>query len=442
MQFPKVLIIGQSFNKKTGGGVTLTNLFTGWPVDKIAVTSNSNMAASLDTTVCSTYYQLGYNGKMHPFPLNLVLPKVYTGLLPIQQQTAVVGNAHPTQGGKFKHIYKILTMLLHFTGLYNVFYKVPISDDFAKWLKAYNPDVIYAQMDTLESIKLTGDIQKLTNKPLVIHMMDDWPTTVSKPGILYWYWKKVIDKEFRKLLSRCAVLMSIGDAMSDEYKERYGHAFVPFHNPIDVNFWKPATVKDYTVKNKFTILYAGRIGFGIESSIIEIAQAVEAAVATHPNIVFEIQTPDGEALAGKVNIGNNIKLVTPTAYSELPAKFSGVDLLLLPQDFDNKSVNFLRYSYPTKASEYMISGTPILVYGSTTTGLTQHALKYKWGYVVVENNKEALVKAILDLYENGALKQQLAKRAQEYAMANEDAVKVREKFKQSLILAQNTPVSL
>jgi hypothetical protein len=37
MPLPKVLIIGQPFNNDTGGGITLSNLFSGWDKDKIAV---------------------------------------------------------------------------------------------------------------------------------------------------------------------------------------------------------------------------------------------------------------------------------------------------------------------------------------------------------------------------------------------------------------------
>jgi len=126
--------------------------------------------------------------------------------------------------------------------------------------------------------------------------------------------------------------------------------------------------------------------------------------------------------------------VKPTAYTALPSKFSAADLLLLPQDFDKKSVQFLRYSFPTKVSEYMISGTPVLVYGDERTGLTQYALKDKWAYVVTQNTRAALVKAITELYSNLSLREELGNRAQQIAIEREDAEVVRENFRQSFIL--------
>ena len=430
--YPKILIIGQSFNKKSGGGVTISNLFKGWPKDRLAVASNTNLYSDLDVSVCDTYYQLGYNNKLHPFPLNIMLPKINCGILPVA--AATTANEIPVKSGKYKFIYSALTAVLHFFGLYNVFYKLKISPHFAVWVKEYNPDIIYTQLASLELIHFTDQLHMLTGKPIAIHIMDDWPLTINKPGILYGYWQKIIDKEFRQLMDKTEILMSISNAMSEEYKTRYNKIFMPFHNPIDINFWKPETAKTYAVKNHFSILYAGRIGFGIKHSIAEIAGAVNEIAAVNKNIVFEIQTGDEAALQQAVSLTANVVWVKPTAYTALPSKFSAADLLLLPQDFDKKSVQFLRYSFPTKVSEYMISGTPVLVYGDERTGLTQYALKDKWAYVVTQNTRAALVKAITELYSNLSLREELGNRAQQIAIEREDAEVVRENFRQSFIL--------
>lgn len=436
--YPKILIIGQSFNKKSGGGVTISNLFKGWPKNRLAVASNTNLYSDLDTSVCDTYYQLAYNGKLHPFPLNIILPKIKTGILPVNNVTDDNNTtAVPVKSGKFKFVYSFLSAAIHFLGVYNVFYKLKITPAFKEWVTNYNPDVIYTQLASLELIRFVDELQGCTKKPIVIHIMDDWPLTINKPGILYNYWQSKIDTEFRSLLKKTALLMSISNTMGEEYKKRYGMDSVAFHNPIDIDFWKPKVEKDYTVNNTFKILYAGRIGFGIENSIAEIAAAVTDVAAENKNIVFEIQTGDAEALQKLVQFNDNVKWIRPTAYNALPAKFASADLLLLPQDFDEKSVRFLRYSFPTKVSEYMISGTPVLVYGDESTGLTKYALKEQWAYVVTQQNKQALVHAIKELCSNPALRKTLAQRAQAMAIEKEDAVKVREAFKNSLIINTN-----
>lgn len=434
MSYPKILIIGQSFNKKSGGGVTISNLFKGWPKDKLAVASNDNLRNDPDDSVCKIFYQLGYNNKLHPFPLNIVLPKISCGIISEDMNNGESAKAGKVQSGNFKTIYKTLFALLHFFGLYNYFYKLKVTPEFEAWINGYKPDVIYTQLASLELIRFVNELYTKTNKPIAIHIMDDWPLTINKPGIFYKYWNNVIDKEFRSLLDKSSILMSICEAMSDEYKLRYKKTFIPFHNPIDINYWKPTDLKDYSLKNKFNILYAGRIGSGIGSSVADIADAVNDIAKVNKHIVFEIQTANKDTLNKLVKTNENIKWMKPIAYSALPAKFAEVDLLLLPQDFDVKSIKFLKYSFPTKVSEYMISGTPILVYGDKQTAITKYALKDNWGYVVPEKNKTTLIKAITDLYNNPELRLQLAGKAQKIAIEREDSEIIREQFRQCLTL--------
>ncbi len=80
MPFPRVLIFGQPFNNFTGGGITLTNLFKGWPKDKIAVTYLGHGLQSVTTDVCDIYYQLGKDEHKWKFPFNLIQRKFPSGL--------------------------------------------------------------------------------------------------------------------------------------------------------------------------------------------------------------------------------------------------------------------------------------------------------------------------------------------------------------------------
>ncbi len=434
MAYPKILIIGQTFNKNSGGGVTISNLFKGWPKDKIAVATNDNLLGSVDVSVCNTYYQLGYKNKLHPFPFSFFLPPIKCGIIQTgQNNSSITGNE--TQGrtaGKYKVVYKNLIAILHFFGVYNLFYKIKITPEFSAWVKDYNPDIIYTQLASLELIRFVDQLHEQTKKSIAIHIMDDWPLTINRPGILYNYWQNTIDKGFRNLLNKSTTLMSICTAMSEEYKLRYNKIFIPFHNPIDVNFWKPPVEKNYSLKDKFTILYAGRIGSGIRSSIADVADSVNEIAITNKNIVFEIQTGDLEELNKLVAVNENIKWIQPIKYADLPDKFASVDLLLLPQDFDEKSIQFLKYSFPTKVSEYMISGTPILVYGDEQAAITKYALKDKWGYVVTERNKVVLINAIRTLYKDAEIRKKLAEKAQKIALEREDSEIIRDEFRKCL----------
>ena len=71
MNYPKVLIIGEQFDRRSGSGITLSNLFWGWNIENIAVASSEIF--SPDVSVCNKYYYLGYQEIKWKFPFNLKL---------------------------------------------------------------------------------------------------------------------------------------------------------------------------------------------------------------------------------------------------------------------------------------------------------------------------------------------------------------------------------
>jgi glycosyltransferase involved in cell wall biosynthesis len=292
--------------------------------------------------------------------------------------------------------------------------------------------VIYSQLSTLELIRFVSEVQLATNKPLVIHIMDDWPSKISQPGIFYHYWKRRINKEFRNLLNKSSALMSICEAMSEEYKERYGKDFIPFHNPIEIDNWLPFARTQWNLEKTFTILYAGRVGRGIMNSIVQMGIVVNNLHKSGVNVAFEIQSPDNDKLANLLEANDCIKFVNPIAYSELPKKFSSADLLFLPEDFDSDSVEFLKFSIQTKVAEYMISGTPILVFANKKTALAKYALQDDWALAVTENKRSTLTTALNELINNRELRRQLSAKAKEIAIKNEDAAVVRTNFRKVL----------
>ena len=434
--YPKILIIGQSFNKKSGGGITISNLFYGWPKDRIAVASNLNLSSELDTTICEEYYQLGYNGKLHPFPLNILLSKIKCGRLILEKD----GKADKVQTGsrivgKYNKIYTVLTASMKFLGIYNFFYRLKITQDFTDWLNDFNPDIIYSQLSTLELVRFVSDLQKQFMKPIAIHIMDDWPTSLNKASLFYNYQKKTLDKEFRDLLERSSILMSICQAMSDEYQLRYNRSFIPFHNPIEINRWLPSTRLDWHVKDVFRILYTGRIGAANGKSIMFFARIIHEMNAEGKRIELDVFTSDINTRKAKSIDGlRGVKIKKYISHDKMPSLLSSYDLLFLPLDFDKTGIRYAQFSMPTKASEYMISGTPVLVYADKRTALAKYASSHKWAFAVNENDRAKLTEAINILINDLSLRKELAERAREIVIKNEDAEIIREKFRKNFIL--------
>jgi glycosyltransferase involved in cell wall biosynthesis len=117
-------------------------------------------------------------------------------------------------------------------------------------------------------------------------------------------------------------------------------------------------------------------------------------------------------------------------YSELPRVFAEADFLYLPYDFSKESIKFIKYSMPTKAPEYMMSGTPVIILGPAETALVKDAQRGNWAKVITENSVDALAAAIKTLIEDESLRKQITGNAIRIAETNYNAVKIRNEFKE------------
>jgi glycosyltransferase involved in cell wall biosynthesis len=430
--YPKVLIIGQYFHKKSGGGITLTNLFYGWSKNNIAVAACE--MNNPDFSVCEKFYCIGDKEIKRGFPFNLKFNEEQLESGIIQSTNGQEGSATNIYG-THSILGKLKDKLLFITGQIHRRRRFVVSNAFSEWLNEFSPDIIYSQLSSLELIRFISKLQADLKKPLVVHMMDDWPMTITntQKGIFRIYWDYIIKRELKQLIRKADVLMSISESMSDEYMLRYGRKFLPFHNPIDVKRWSSERKKDYSRKENFKILYAGRIGAGLQNCLFEIALAIKDQINSGLKIEFIIQSTSNNRVLAELVKFDFVILKSPVLYNQLPGIFSDADLLVLPNDFDKSSISFLKYSMPTKASEYMVSGTPILVYSSSETAVTKHALKYGWAYVVSENSNEKLGMGIKKLYEDQDLRMDLGCRAKEFAIKNYNSEAIRENFKKAIL---------
>jgi glycosyltransferase involved in cell wall biosynthesis len=433
MTFPKVLIFGQPFNYQSGGGITLSNLFKGWPKDKIAVLTSGHEMDTATTDICEIYYQLGKNEYEWIFPFNLVQRNYISGLKIINENTLpVADHNHPSIRSVVMN--RFFFPAMRWLGLMHCISKISLSDKLKQWLTEFNPEVLYYQVSSRETINYAYILAKHLNIPSVIHIMDDWPSTISNKGFFKNYWKRKIDKEFNYLLAITTKYLSISEAMSEEYLKRYNKEFIVFHNPIEIDSWLPYCKTDLNVDlNKVSVLYSGRIGFGITDSLYEVAEAIEKLTLDGTNIKFHIQTPSNDnEILNRLKKNKSVKINPFAEYSQLPRIFSQADILIIPIDFDEYGSNYLKFSIPTKLSEYMISGTPILAYSPVESAVYKFLEKNECGYCVSHSESDGIMKALKYLINNKSYRETISHNSIEIAKTKFDAEKVRSQFRELL----------
>ncbi|MRS02589.1 glycosyltransferase [bacterium] len=441
MSLPRVLVYGQPFNRSHGGGITLSNLFTGWDKKSIAVAAMGHLMYNITTDICNNYYQLGNEEFRWKFPFYLLQRRFSSGVLDVKESKS--SPLSPTKSGlRSLLVNRVFYPALEWIGVFHSAKVLKMSERFQKWLSDFQPEVLYMQVSTRETVLFATALTDYLNIPSVIHFMDDWPSTLSSMGLLKSHWRKRIDRELKVLLDKVDVHLSISEAMAAEYRTRYNKMFSPFHNPIVISKYlsKP---KIRVINGVFRILYLGRIGTANMVSIKSFSFTISKLEFKEIKVTLDVYTPDSNT-AGSLALAKlrNVSIQPPIANELVPDLLTEFDLLLLPLDFAEKGLKYARFSIPTKLSEYMISGTPILVYSPKESAVSIFCQMHECALCVNDESEDALAEAILFLISNAEYREKISENAVRVATDLFDADVVRPRFHDMLsrLASSKSPV--
>lgn len=407
---PRVLILcDEPINRIGGGGVTMGSLFSGWPVDRLAQVW-AHHRFEIDTDVCPHYLRLG----AHSIPGASYVPKA------LKQQRDLV---------------KRLRVLV----------RPGVRLDYAQvlnWARLFRPDVIYSQATPYPMYTwwLPRWLARDLAVPLVNHIMDDWPAAAEAEWFppLRLVLRPFLRGQLRALFGAAVCNLAISQQMADAFARRYGQAFIPFHNAVDLAQWASAK-SDYRVSGPtFRVVYLGALAENMQLlSLQDVARVISDLAARGTPISLTVYTgaifldyfQQYLASLSAVSHGGTV------AREDLCARLAEADLLVLPVNFDPRSALMNRYSMPTKVPEYMASGAPILVYGPSHVPPVEYGQRAGWGYVVDRQAPDLLRAALVELMASEPLRARLGRRGRELAVSDHDARAVRGRFRAVLSAA-------
>ena len=441
-KYPRVLILGESFDQRSGGGITLTNLFRDWPSESLAAAAED--LGSVDWDTCGSYYSLGSDESRYRWPLSVMQRSVASGAVAqsreSDQGSGLVG-APSKNRARPAFVRDFVRMGLRLTAADDRFRLLQPSDGFWRWAESFRPDVVYSQLSAMRLMNFVGAVVGRLETPLVIHIMDDWPSTIYHGAVGGGSLRAAADSVFAGLVTDSAGALAISPLMAADYGMRYGRPFRAFHNPVDLGQWRRHAKIDWSVGEPFTILYAGRVGRGNADAVAEVARAVGRLRGLGRNISFALHTQDAdEARVRRIGRLDGVQVGrADLPYRDVPALLSGADALVLPQDFEGDGLRFTHLSMPTKVPEYMASGAPMLVYAPRGSAVAEYARASQFGLLVDCADFGSLESALERLMDEPQLRESLAKKAMKVSEEH-DAVVVRERFRLAIQEAADAAV--
>ena len=440
-EYPRVLIFGGGFDSYSGGGITLSNLFRGWPVSRLAVVDPVARAGT--AAVAGFEYRLGTLEQKWAWPLSHVPRRSERSgsvdhsdramdLAPAGDRPGedVVSGAPASTSRAARAAFHWVVSRL---AAAEVLQRVTLSEPLRTWVQDFSPDVIYCQLASLHTIRLVRELHECSGAKVAIHIMDDWPETIYRGSLLGPRMRAVVDREFRELLSRASVRMAISRAMANEYLARYGLEFEVFHNCIDVSWWRESRKTSWAVASPLRVVYAGKIGWDALRSFRDVCEAIELMNQGGLPTQFRIHSPHHDTSGGTALARYPHTVMLPAAkHEQLPGVLTGADVLVIPSDFEGWGRRYARLSMPTKVPAYMASGTPVVLYEPRTHATCAWAEEAKWALVVGRRSPEQLAQALTHLATSPALREALGRKGSEIADREFDGRRVRAAFKEVL----------
>jgi glycosyltransferase involved in cell wall biosynthesis len=309
------------------------------------------------------------------------------------------------------------------------------SERLIAWARDFRPDLLYTQLGDLGVCRLAIGLSAALGVPTALHMMDDWPVAIYTRGLLGRRLERETDAAMRLLAGEASACIAISQAMADEYGARYGRHWSYFHNPVEPARWRPdgRVPRPPAGDREFTIVYSGRIGPGIEASVLDVCRVVADLRRQGKRVRLDLYSLHFERSRDPRFEGiDGVHLHGAIAEAQMAATLGAADALVLPFDFHGDAAAFARLSFPTKAPAYEATGVPILVYAPAGHAVAADAAARGWAYVVGQPDPGRLAEAISRLMTDEALRDELAGRALADVAERHEAAVVRARFAATL----------
>ncbi len=408
-EFPRVLVVSHTpFSRVSGTAMTLSNLFSGWPKDRLGQVYTGNIAPS--TEVCENFFH--FPPKDHYLPIQYYSMRMlgWNGHTPLQQSRpiAAVQAAAENRPGMAK-AYAQLRATADLSPI-----RVP--RQLTEWMRDFRADLVYSMLGSVRLTKITGLAARTCGVPVVPHFTDDWPATLYDNGELFGRADRAVQEAVARLIRLAPLGMVISQPMAQEYGRRYRIPFSAFANCVDETFF--ATPHDTSDQQPVTeLVYVGALHLNRWQSLRDIGAALDSVAEAGLPVRLTIHAPERDlaqyrrhfAHLGRVRLGPSL------TSDEVPAALHSAAVLVHIESFDEEIRRYTRYSVSTKIPQYLASGRPILGYGPAEVASMNHIREADAGVIVGTTDTAALVRGLSELCRDAALRQRLARNGIEFA---------------------------
>lgn len=302
------------------------------------------------------------------------------------------------------------------------------------WLDNYRPEVVFYNFTyNLFLSKIAVFVAERYNIPIITAVADDYyfndypvRKILSPANLLF---RKKYKELVRILFAHkgCAVFGC--NKIRDKYINEFGieGETIYFSSLVDRRTYIP-------INNEAPILvYFGNLRLGRSDSLLDIAIALQQINPFAKLKVFSNESD--ERYFKKLKAHPSIIWGGAVSYEQVKREMAEADIYVVTESFSDKYINFTKYSLSTKAADGLMSGLPVLAYGSIESGVISYLSETK-AAMVCTSQKE-LPDTIKRLMNDQQLQRELYEKSELISCENHTLESSSKKFESVVNIALN-----
>lgn len=274
-------------------------------------------------------------------------------------------------------------------------------------LKRNKADIVFGVYPSAEFFIAAYRASKKLRLPFIAHMHDLWEDNIDKDKI-----KKSQALRWEPIILKNAnIVFCMTDVQKQFYKEKYGiQASILPHTikPSKINQRISFNTEKIKAKEK-VVVYTGNVSNAMNLDSLQ--QFIKTTDFLPSNIKIKMFVSWNKEYLIKHKIFHSRIIYDWLSMDKVQDEIKKANLLFLPLSFKNAAMKEVKTVFATKTLDYLVSGTPILVFSPSNSFHSQSAKINGWGKVVEKDNPEILAEEIINTINDLELSQLLVENA-------------------------------
>jgi hypothetical protein len=301
--------------------------------------------------------------------------------------------------------------------------------------RSFEPDVVYSLLGTLGVTRVSALVAADRGCPIVPHFTDHWVDTKFVGSPFAGHLRRRLHFWLDEVLARSPVVLTVSGSMGREYGNRFGREAIPLATLVEpAAYLRPETPANQG-SSGCRLVYAGNLGLDRWRTLKLVASVLGKIAAEGTEVRLEVYCSEADRLQYQDALAApGLVLMDWVPASRLPGLLAGADVLLHVESPDPRYLEYVRYSFSTKLSHYMMAGRCLLLVGPPDAGSMTEVREMGAG-IVVSTAPGELEPTLRRVITDASLREEMGRRARSLALDHFEASSQRERFREVLAAA-------